>query len=764
MTLSVVTDALVEAFSTVARMSAEAAVVVVMVLLVQRICGRRLSAVWRHGLWGLVLLRLVMPVVPESRLSVFNVFSLPRLVPSAGADLVTEPRAPGAQRLPELLPPSGPFLPASESDESHSTIAATEIADENTPHAGAGGSKSVVMRPSRELVAGMACVWLFGVLLLSVRTTVAAARLGRDLSHMRAAHDQRVSRAMSDCCRRIGLRLPQTVVVGPPGSEAGIAGIVQPTLIIPGNVLVAFSEAELQNVVLHELLHIRRFDLFWNWAAILATHLHWFNPLVWLAAHCARLDAELACDAGVLAALPAAARAGYGTTLLRLVEQSAVVSPARMTMNVLGSTHVLRQRVRMIACIEARTPKDLVWGLAVTLGLCLAGLTQATGVPAATTVASPGDGSIAVVREATASARQDDVTEKDVTRDDRDGPNISQAMLEEYGQIVQRGDFVSDREKSLVSDAMRWKLSLIRRRENRERAAELRLQVQRDIAEAGKDTGQRSVRKFLLDTIVEETPKILKADDVAAINGAILLAELNEEEADGDKPARPYRGAAESLLKIVNEPQHRVAVRLWGVKGLVRLASDPQLPNPLRKRIVTTLVAQLDRSGRAHEWYQWRLVEGLGLLDLTQDENEWRDVVGALSRVMGDADRTWRIRAESARSLGWVPYDRDFDAGRLADEIARLAQEMADASESEPQQKKDWKACAMLFYGAFKPLGNQAAEQKQGLLTQANSNPALARYQTTVQAAFDRMLPLAKKILKTDVATSQETPERLDDR
>jgi hypothetical protein len=154
----------------------------------------------------------------------------------------------------------------------------------------------------------------------------------------------------------------------------------------------------------------------------------------------------------------------------------------------------------------------------------------------------------------------------------------------------------------------------------------------------------------------------------------------------------------------------------------------------------------------------------LGLLDLTQDENEWRDVVGALSRVMGDADRTWRIRAESARSLGWVPYDRDFDAGRLADEIARLAQEMADASESEPQQKKDWKACAMLFYGAFKPLGNQAAEQKQGLLTQANSNPALARYQTTVQAAFDRMLPLAKKILKTDVATSQETPERLDDR
>ena len=54
------------------RSSWQAAVLAGMVFALQLALGRRLSARWRHNLWLLVLLRLVVPVTPQSSWSVFN--------------------------------------------------------------------------------------------------------------------------------------------------------------------------------------------------------------------------------------------------------------------------------------------------------------------------------------------------------------------------------------------------------------------------------------------------------------------------------------------------------------------------------------------------------------------------------------------------------------------------------------------------------------------------------------------------------------------
>ena len=50
----------------------QAAVVTVIILLVQFLLRRRLSPAWRHGLWFLLVARLLMPMTPSSAVSVFN--------------------------------------------------------------------------------------------------------------------------------------------------------------------------------------------------------------------------------------------------------------------------------------------------------------------------------------------------------------------------------------------------------------------------------------------------------------------------------------------------------------------------------------------------------------------------------------------------------------------------------------------------------------------------------------------------------------------
>jgi len=54
------------------RMSWQASVLVLLVLMAQRVFRSRLTPQWRFSLWWLVLLRLMLPVAPESAWSVFN--------------------------------------------------------------------------------------------------------------------------------------------------------------------------------------------------------------------------------------------------------------------------------------------------------------------------------------------------------------------------------------------------------------------------------------------------------------------------------------------------------------------------------------------------------------------------------------------------------------------------------------------------------------------------------------------------------------------
>lgn len=72
------------------RISAQAAVVVLVVLLAQRVLRRWLPPGARYALWLLVVVKLVVPVGPESRWSIFNL--TPEPVAPAAVPVVMLPR------------------------------------------------------------------------------------------------------------------------------------------------------------------------------------------------------------------------------------------------------------------------------------------------------------------------------------------------------------------------------------------------------------------------------------------------------------------------------------------------------------------------------------------------------------------------------------------------------------------------------------------------------------------------------------------------
>lgn len=95
-----------------------------------------------------------------------------------------------------------------------------------------------------------------------------------------------------------------------------VVGVSWPRIVLPSDYEARFSLAERRLIRKHEQTHIRRKDPRDNLMIAAGQVLGWFNPLVHIAAHCAHLDQELACDASVVEAMPEDRRL-YAETLLK---------------------------------------------------------------------------------------------------------------------------------------------------------------------------------------------------------------------------------------------------------------------------------------------------------------------------------------------------------------------------------------------------------------------------------------------------------------
>jgi|GEM_PF-3195978 len=104
-------------------------------------------------------------------------------------------------------------------------------------------------------------------------------------------------------------------------------GVVKPIILLPKNINLQDFKG-LTNVLTHELIHIRRFDVLTKWLLAAALCVHWFNPLVWVMYVLANRDIEFSCDEAVIKTLGARAKSSYAMTLIEMEEKRSEFSPA----------------------------------------------------------------------------------------------------------------------------------------------------------------------------------------------------------------------------------------------------------------------------------------------------------------------------------------------------------------------------------------------------------------------------------------------------
>lgn len=213
-------------------------------------------------------------------------------------------------------------------------------------------------------------IWTFGVG-LTLLGIVAALRLRRRLqaSAILVGEDESIAELLKSVCHESGVSRHPALQVSSIVQTPMLVGIFRPAVILPLAFQKEVSSLEMRMVLAHEVAHVRRWDLAWNWLSTLVGAVFFFHPLVWFARNRLATACEAACDEACVAACSHRVPA-YLNLLLRITQDHPRrIGPRWASAQIVGSYASLRQRFLSLQSIAA-APKRRRQSTVVASTLC----------------------------------------------------------------------------------------------------------------------------------------------------------------------------------------------------------------------------------------------------------------------------------------------------------------------------------------------------------------------------------------------------------
>ena len=284
----------------------------VLAVLLARLLLKKAPKKYRCALWGLVGLRLALPVRLQS------VFSLVPSAVTVSENIMLDPTPAVSSGISALDKAVNPVMAASFTPE---------------PWASAN--------PLQILLFAASVIWLAGL---------AAMLLYSAVSWLLLRH-----RVAESVPLRSNIRLCQKV------DSPFVLGMIMPRIYLP----LGMDESSRELVIAHEEAHIRRRDNLTKPLAFLLLAVYWFNPLMWISYILLCRDMELACDERVLRE-KSGIRKAYASALLQC---SVPRHPAAVCPVAFGEVGV-KQRIKSI--LDNKKPALWLTAVAVVVMVVLA--------------------------------------------------------------------------------------------------------------------------------------------------------------------------------------------------------------------------------------------------------------------------------------------------------------------------------------------------------------------------------------------------------
>ncbi|MBL8891754.1 MAG: hypothetical protein JNL67_17370 [Planctomycetaceae bacterium] len=171
-----------------------------------------------------------------------------------------------------------------------------------------------------EFWLAMCLVWLVSAGATVTLTVVRYWQVVRQLKRFAAVTVPEIESSFEQLRHKLGLHRQVGLHVHEANLGPFVIGFWRPTIVLPAMLVRGKSLAEIEPLLTHELIHIRRGDLWWALLQVIARSLFWFHPAVRWAESQLTQAAELCCDEETIRFL-GCAPATYARCLLNVLEQ-----------------------------------------------------------------------------------------------------------------------------------------------------------------------------------------------------------------------------------------------------------------------------------------------------------------------------------------------------------------------------------------------------------------------------------------------------------
>jgi len=340
----------------------QASLLIGMVLLIQRLAGHWLGVRGRHCLWFVVLVRMALPWMPQSGMSLYNL--VPSSLSHQGGYRISRAASPLSAATERSVAKETPIPAGSATDDT---------ADAQSVSRDGPQGKRLEIGP----LTPLSVLWFAGVCGLGGHVVLNKIRLCRIVRRGRLVTDRWVLGVLQECKDLIGMQVPVAVIATDQVGCPALCGCLRPRLLLPKETLAVRDRAELRHIFLHELAHLKRHDLLLGHVMSLLHILHWFNPLIALGFRQMRADRELACDGLALSVLAPEETTAYGHTIVRQIERLLASRWCPILPSLCGNKARIRQRIAMISLFQHGAYRPSLPAIALVGLLACVGLTDA---------------------------------------------------------------------------------------------------------------------------------------------------------------------------------------------------------------------------------------------------------------------------------------------------------------------------------------------------------------------------------------------------
>lgn len=389
------------------RMSVSGAILILMIVLVRSLLINRLPKKTFLILWGVSLIRLLIPFSLPFMGSIYTlvqrnepVMDTVRQIPvgdflpleSGGMVSGEEPEAAGGEvpgvvteaafgvvpeaAAGEALGVGNEAVPGvvSEAVSGETSGTGNETVSGEEPEAVLGAAskaKQVVLDlldRAGENASLWTAVWGIGALICLGFFSFAYIKCYREFQTSLPVDNETVRAWYPSHPLRRRLSIRQSSQVTAPLSY----GILRPVILMPKETDWTDTR-QLSYILEHEYVHIRRLDGLVKLVMVAALCIHWFNPLVWVMYILFNRDIELSCDETVVRRFGESTKSAYAMTLIYMEEAKSGLAPLYNSF----SKNAVEERIRAIMKIRKTTAATSILAAVLVISITSAFATSA---------------------------------------------------------------------------------------------------------------------------------------------------------------------------------------------------------------------------------------------------------------------------------------------------------------------------------------------------------------------------------------------------